>query len=719
MRGLARRASLVLAVLALAACEDPEDTSICDVVSVADCEGAVDHLLLYTDLDEDGFGLDASVICACEADDEHTAIVGGDCDDSDPEVKPVAAELCDGVDNDCDGDIDGDFFYIAPDGSTLALGDACGEGACSGGTVRCRADGLGAECVVEATPTEELCDGLDNDCDGEVDEGFILVDAGVVRSLGDGCGVGACSGGTVVCSDDGAGLRCDAAASPTDEVCDGVDNDCDGLADEELVDGDDAGCFTEGLCAAPGATVRSICLEGDWICDYSGVPGFEQPEASCDGIDNDCDGETDEGFPDTDGDGVLDCRDNCVDVANPEQESSDGDALGDACDLCPTVDDPGQEDTDSPVTRFDAEGCYSWADCVEPDVCLTLGYGEVQPIVTNDGAGAIEWACGSCGAETSAYTPDFEAFLADCSALSLEDLAGSRACLHIVESDASWDISWIALFYGECPYLVYDRTNRAIVTADGVGDACDVCPSIPDPDQGDADGDGVGDACDLCPADADPGQEDSDVFTFWSAFSTYYEGCIAADACFNLTYEPLLTQTTPSAVEWACGPCGAETSPYAHTLEDIAGACFVDGSVNGLAGTTTCLHVMDSDSRWTIRWLSLENIYESTYLYFSATNDAIHRPDGVGDACDLCPGVSDGSQDDSDGDGVGDACDVCPWTADPEQTDDDRDGVGNACDDCWAVPDASQDGSWNCYPLTEPYLTDPMCGFACSGTNPV
>jgi hypothetical protein len=767
-----------LALAAMAACEDPEDTGVCDDVALDDCGGADDHALYYTDVDRDGFGLDDQVICACEPDDTHTALVAGDCDDDDADIAPIAPERCDGIDNDCDGDIDGDFVFIDPEGAVLALGESCGAGACAGATVVCRLDGLGAECRVDdapadetcdgvdndcdgetdedfvfvdaggvvralgdgcgvgacaggtvvcaadgaglecdgASPSDETCDGVDNDCDGETDEGFVLVDAGVARYLGDECGVGACAGGTVVCADDGAGLECDAAGSPTAEACDGVDNDCDGLADEELVDGDDAGCLGEGLCAAPGATVHSICSMGSWLCDYRDVPGYEQPESSCDGIDNDCDGEVDETFADTDGDGVVDCLDNCPAVENDDQANSDGDPLGDACDICPLVDDPGQEDSDLLVTRFVGNTCDSWRDCIEPDLCLALDWGVEGPIIVNDGAAEIEWACGPCGAETSEYTADFEVFVDDCAARMMELLTGKESCLHVVDSDTSWDFRWIDVVYGECTDIVYDRSNPALLAPDGVGDACDVCPELPDADQDDSDGDLVGDVCDTCPLDADPGQEDSDVLTIEGSLSDYWSNCIDPDACFLVTYEPLLlTVTSAAVVEWACGRCGAETTLYGTNLEDIAAECF-GGSVTDLGGHDTCLHVVDTDAHWDVRWQSLEYIY-GAYVYFTASNSAIAMPDGVGDACDLCPTMPDRAQYDYDLDGLGDACDNCYDVANAGQEDDDGDGVGNACDDCWAVPDVSQYGSWNCS-APPPYLTDPRCGDACFGVIP-
>lgn len=103
------------------------------------------------------------------------------------------------------------------------------------------------DCI--ANCSEEVCDGLDNDCDGEIDEGQL-----------NACGL---------------------CGIVPPEVCDGIDNDCDGLTDEDLVQACTTACETD----------LEYCIAGDWICTA------KQPtDEVCDGLDNDCDGEIDEGI---------------------------------------------------------------------------------------------------------------------------------------------------------------------------------------------------------------------------------------------------------------------------------------------------------------------------------------------------------------------------------------------------------------------------------------
>ena len=133
---------------------------------------------LETDADSDGYPSDV------------------DCDDTDPDVHPDADELCNGVDDNCDGQTD--------EGCVCTPGDGrpCGtsEGLCEEGTETCEG-GLWSDCQGGVQPAPEICDGLDNDCDGDTDEDCATGDGGLLPDGGSSSGDGATNGDGALAGD--------------------------------------------------------------------------------------------------------------------------------------------------------------------------------------------------------------------------------------------------------------------------------------------------------------------------------------------------------------------------------------------------------------------------------------------------------------------------------------------------------------------------------------
>lgn len=283
-----------------------------------DCDGMVDEDpvdagVLYADGDRDGFGAGDALWAACWAPDGTTFAVG-DCNDSDATSFIGGAEVCDGVDNDCDGVIDDN-----PDEANSWYRDSDGDGRGDPATLEAFCS-MPVGWTVDGTDCDdldplsyggaaEICDALDNDCDGEVDEG--AVNDRVWFSDGDNDGFGG-SASTLAACGRPAGFAllstdCDdnnpSVYPAATEVCDEADNDCDGAVDNDAADApaayidadlDGYGGEKVTSCAAAAGTVATggDCDDGSVIVSPVGVE-------VCNGTDDDCDGATDE--PDAEG----------------------------------------------------------------------------------------------------------------------------------------------------------------------------------------------------------------------------------------------------------------------------------------------------------------------------------------------------------------------------------------------------------------------------------
>ncbi|MFZ1695018.1 MAG: putative metal-binding motif-containing protein, partial [Flavobacteriales bacterium] len=188
-----------------------------------------------------------------------------DCNDNNAAIYPGAPEPCNGVDHDCDG-------QVAPQ-CQCAVGqvEVCGSsiGQCQPGTRTCLEGGIWSSCVGEVPPAPEICNGIDDDCDGATDED--PVSGPIWYRDADLDGFGTPSNTVIACSPPfgyvSNSLDCDdtnAAINPAaPEACNGIDDNCNGMSDEGFNTQDDSqNCGACGIVCPPGATcVNGQCVE--------------------------------------------------------------------------------------------------------------------------------------------------------------------------------------------------------------------------------------------------------------------------------------------------------------------------------------------------------------------------------------------------------------------------------------------------------------------------
>ena len=329
---------------------------------------------------------------------------------------------------------------------------------------------------------------------------------------------------------------------------------------------------------------------------------------------------------DTDGDGVFNYEDNCIEEANPNQEDADGDGIGDVCDdsdddgitddidNCPNTPNPNQEDLNEDGTG---------------DVCDNDKDGDG---VENDSDNCVEVA-----------NPN------------QEDIDGDGI------GDACDD----------------DNDN------DGINDDVDNCPTIQNPLQGDMDGDGIGDICDdsdddgimdnvdNCPTSYNPSQEDMDGDGIGDACDVDKDGDSVNNNIDNCPETPNVSQSDIDGD--GIGDACDDDNDNDGINDDVDNCPTIQNPLQGDMDGDGIGDICDDSDDDGI----MDNVDNCPTSYNPSQEDM--DGDGIGDACD----------DDNDNDGVNDDIDNCPTFINPNQEDTDGDGIGDYCDDdsLFYVPD--------------------------------
>jgi len=307
---------------------------------------------------------------------------------------------------------------------------------------------------------------------------------------------------------------------------------------------------------------------------------------------------------DDDGDGIVNCEDNCPTVWNPSQENADADAVGDSCDTCTDTDGDSYGNVGFPTNTCPDDNCPIVYNPDQDDFDAD-GIGDSCDICTDtddDGFGNLDFPANTC--------PD--------------DNCPDLYSLDQTDSDGDGNGDPCDL----CPGFDDNMDEDSDIVPDG----CDNCLSIQNPNQEDEDDDGRGDICDNCPQDANYDQADSDV----DGVGDVCDACPGYDDNIDLDGDTV--------------PDGCDACPGFDDLADADADTIADGCDNCVNTANTDQTDGDNDG--------IGDVCDNCPVdanHSQADDDS----DDVGNVCDNCPDDPNTDQADIDDDGIGDVCDAC------------------------------------------------------------
>ena len=516
----------------------------------------------------------------------------------------------------------------------------------------------------------ESCNGIDDDCDGLTDEEQGGTPCDLKNAYGTCPGETICNGGVPQCSGKGA----------EPESCNGKDDNCNGAIDEGSTDTDQDGT----------ADCTDIDDDDDgWQDDVDDCPLVWNPDQ----LNSDFDGLGDLCDPDDDNDNVLDAKDNCALLPNPEQLDGDGDGIGNLCD----------SDVDGDLVFDEVDNCPKVANADQADFDLDGTGDECDP---DDDADNIIDTVDNCTAfpnpDQSDLDEDQKGDLCDsdmdgdgkynavdnCKVVKNTDQSNFDGDLQGDLCDDDDDNDGVVDTADDCPKAF--NPEQLNTDADGVGDACDPdddndevldgkdnCTKIPNIDQIDSDKDGQGDLCD---GDSD-GDKIPDLLDNCpldpNKDQVDADGDKKGDACDGDDDGDLVPDLNDN--------CPIFPNPEQLDLDEdtVGDACDPDKDGDGVSNGADNCPTKSNASQADLNQNGIGDVCDDD-------DDA----DGVPDVADNCPLSSNPDQEDHDSDGLGDKCDAdddndgkpdltdnCPALSNADQLDTDADGAGNACDD--------------------------------------